>query len=139
MRNEYNCFCGTHYDYLILEAINDIECGETDLSSIEKELISICEKLEELENDLVVIKSSITKKYNLLDEKLDKILAKLEEKTLTEWVYGATYEIDDLVTYENVEYVCIQSHTVTDKSWTPDKTPALWSCYYVEEVQDAQD
>lgn len=45
---------------------------------------------------------------------------------VAEWEPGGTYEVDDRVTYDGVEYVCIQSHTNHDPNHTPDVTPSLW-------------
>jgi len=44
------------------------------------------------------------------------------------WVIGQTVSIGAIRTYNGVTYTCKQLH-VTQSSWTPDLTPALWSVY----------
>lgn len=45
-----------------------------------------------------------------------------------EWTTGVTYQIDDIVTYQGTDYICIQSHT-SQAGWTPPVVPALWNVY----------
>ena len=42
------------------------------------------------------------------------------------WILNTNYKNDDLVTYKDIIYKCIQSHTAF-QGWTPDVTPTLWS------------
>lgn len=37
-----------------------------------------------------------------------------------------TYSVDDRVSYENILYKCLQSHT-SQSSWTPVAAPSLWA------------
>ena len=39
---------------------------------------------------------------------------------------GITYNVDDRVSYENILYKCLQSHT-SQSSWTPTAAPSLWA------------
>jgi len=50
-----------------------------------------------------------------------------------EWVPGAQYLMDDIVTYEGDEYKCIQAH-VSQVGWEPPNVPALWQL--VQEPSD---
>ncbi|MFI0410659.1 M4 family metallopeptidase [Actinomadura sp. 3N508] len=43
----------------------------------------------------------------------------------TTWADGKTYNAGDVVTYEGVQYRCLQSHT-SMPGWTPPNVPALW-------------
>jgi len=43
-----------------------------------------------------------------------------------EWIVGVTYAIDDPVTYNEIDYVCIQSHTA-QLGWEPGTATSLWS------------
>ena len=43
------------------------------------------------------------------------------------WEVGGVYEVNDIVEYENDLYRCVQAHTVSDPTWTPTATAALWS------------
>jgi len=44
------------------------------------------------------------------------------------WIIGDTVSVGAIRTYNGVTYTCKQLH-VTQQSWTPDLTPALWSVY----------
>lgn len=41
------------------------------------------------------------------------------------WQAGTSYAIGDCVSYNGVDYVCIQAHTAID-GWTPAAVPSLW-------------
>jgi len=43
-----------------------------------------------------------------------------------EWQAGVSYSIDDIVTYNEIEYICIQAHT-SQEGWEPPNTPSLWN------------
>lgn len=43
-----------------------------------------------------------------------------------EWQAGVVYSVDDVVTYNGLEYICIGEHT-SQAGWEPDVTPSLWS------------
>ncbi|MEC3957620.1 carbohydrate-binding protein [Nocardia sp. CDC153] len=45
---------------------------------------------------------------------------------VAEWQQNATYKVGDVVTYDGVQYRCIQAHTAYAPNWTPPLTPALW-------------
>lgn len=45
-----------------------------------------------------------------------------------QWMVGADYNVDDVVTYQNVGYECIQAHTA-QTTWPPNDTPAMWNTY----------
>jgi hypothetical protein len=44
---------------------------------------------------------------------------------VTTWVAGHAYKAGDVVTYNGVQYKCLQAHT-SIVSWEPPNTPALW-------------
>jgi len=44
------------------------------------------------------------------------------------WTIGVTYQIDDIVTYNNTNYICVQAHT-SQAGWTPPVVPALWNIF----------
>ncbi|WP_222870269.1 M4 family metallopeptidase [Actinomadura decatromicini] len=43
----------------------------------------------------------------------------------TTWAATGSYKVGDLVTYEGVQYRCLQAHTASP-GWTPPNVPALW-------------
>ena len=43
-----------------------------------------------------------------------------------QWQAGTAYKKGDLVTYQNKNYECIQSHTALN-GWEPPLVPALWT------------
>ena len=43
-----------------------------------------------------------------------------------EWMPWIAVEVDEVLTYAGVEYICIQSHT-TQPGWEPPNVPALWA------------
>jgi hypothetical protein len=43
----------------------------------------------------------------------------------TEWQVGVAYKVNQLVTYQNSTYKCLQAHT-SQAGWTPSAVPALW-------------
>ena len=43
-----------------------------------------------------------------------------------EWAAGVSYNVDDVVTYNAVDYTCIQAHT-SQVGWEPDVTASLWT------------
>lgn len=45
------------------------------------------------------------------------------------WALGATYAVDDLVSYETALYKCRQAHTAVASNWIPPDVPALWLVY----------
>lgn len=45
------------------------------------------------------------------------------------WALGATYAVDDLVSYGAALYKCRQAHTAVASNWTPPNVPALWLVY----------
>jgi len=45
------------------------------------------------------------------------------------WAMGATYAVDDLVSYEDALWKCRQAHTAVDAAWYPPNVPALWLRY----------
>lgn len=42
-----------------------------------------------------------------------------------EWSYPVAYKVGDIVTYQGIEYRCLQAHT-SISVWTPPAVPALW-------------
>ena len=45
------------------------------------------------------------------------------------WELGATFAVDDLVSYDDALWKCRQAHTAHDASWYPPNVPALWLRY----------
>lgn len=43
----------------------------------------------------------------------------------SEWSYPVAYKVGDIVTYQGIEYRCLQAHT-SQAGWTPPVVPALW-------------
>ncbi|RFS83437.1 S1 family peptidase [Actinomadura spongiicola] len=41
------------------------------------------------------------------------------------WAEGTVYKVGDVVTYNDVQYRCIQAHQAIS-GWTPENVPALW-------------
>ncbi len=56
------------------------------------------------------------------------------------WIVGESVQVNDRRYYESDGklYKCRQSHT-TQESWTPDKTPAMWSVIYVSNEGSMED
>lgn len=48
--------------------------------------------------------------------------------TATAWAANTAYQKDDVVSYNNVNYICIQPHTSLN-GWEPSNVPALWKVY----------
>ncbi len=44
------------------------------------------------------------------------------------WVVGQVVDVNAIRTYSGTTYICRQLH-ITQLSWTPNATPALWSVY----------
>ncbi|RDI43263.1 carbohydrate-binding protein [Nocardia mexicana] len=44
-----------------------------------------------------------------------------------EWHLGARFEAGDTVTFNGIQYQCLQAHTVDDAAWTPEAASALWA------------
>lgn len=42
------------------------------------------------------------------------------------WATGQSYQVGSEVTYEGINYICRQAHTVADPGWNPAAAPALW-------------
>lgn len=49
-----------------------------------------------------------------------------DEEPTDEWQPWTAYAIGDVVTYNGVEYECIQAHT-SHPGWEPPNVPALWT------------
>lgn len=45
------------------------------------------------------------------------------------WEEGRKYEAGDFIYYKGKWYNCVQSHTVDDAKWSPDKVLALWETF----------
>lgn len=50
----------------------------------------------------------------------------------TPWKVGYEYVLDERIEYNGLLYKCVQAH-MSQESWTPDVTPALWVRVWVEE------
>lgn len=42
-----------------------------------------------------------------------------------DWASGDSYSVNDLVDFNGSTYRCVQAHTVSDPTWTPEATAAL--------------
>jgi hypothetical protein len=45
------------------------------------------------------------------------------------WAIGETYQVDDLVIYDDMIWICLQAHTVYAADWCPGLAPSLWEGY----------
>ena len=52
-----------------------------------------------------------------------------------EWQSGNTFEVGDLRSWDGTIIECIQGHTNSDPSHTPDVTPALWRVHRTPKAQ----
>ena len=48
------------------------------------------------------------------------------QTTAPAWAAGTSYQVGDVVSYQGINYVCIQAHTALT-GWEPPNVPALWS------------
>ena len=43
-----------------------------------------------------------------------------------EWQLGAQYQVGDRVSFEDINYQCLQNHTAHSQTWNPRSAQSLW-------------
>jgi hypothetical protein len=65
-------------------------------------------------------------------EELRQLIEEAQD-SVDNWSVGVSYQIDDLVNYNNQIYKVLQSHT-SQAHWTPDSVPALFTEYAFQQL-----
>lgn len=78
-----------------------------------------------------------------MDTRVDEIkddVAKINESNflVRHWKPG-TFAVDDIRSYKDIPYRCVQAHTCTaEQNWTPPNVPALWMQYHGTSIESAR-